>query len=100
MDNKYKYLLLISSVFTIFAFSNLVLRVHITKDTEHFTYLWITLNLVAQLLLFIYGIANNMHEVYVVSTIMLLYIVYILYTKVIYEETTKLEKILENKKIL
>lgn len=99
-DNKYRYLLVISSILTISAFVNLVFRVHVTKDTEHLTYIWAILNLCAQILILSYGLVNKVHEMYIMSTVFILGIVYILYTKAIHEETEHIEKTLEDKNIL
>jgi hypothetical protein len=55
---KYNELTTISGILTIIAFSFLVYRVHITKITDHLTYLWIFLILIAQSLMIIYGKIN------------------------------------------
>ncbi len=99
-ENKYRYLLVLSSILTISAFVNLVFRVHITKDTEHLTYLWAILNLCAQMMILSYGFLNKVHEMYIMSFVFILGIVYILYTKVIHEETKQIEQKLANKNII
>ena len=50
---KYQIIAVISGLLTIIAFSSLVIRVHMTKETEHFTFTWIFLVLTAQILLMI-----------------------------------------------
>ena len=97
---KYQILAFISGIFTLFAFSNLVSRVHITKKTEHLTYLWIAFILTAQSLLFVYGIINKTYGIYIPALILVVGILYILYTKINYEENSIVEEGLIKKHIL
>lgn len=98
--NKYQMIVFISGIFTLLAFSILVFRVHITKRTEHLSYTWIAFLLISQLLLVIYGIINRIERIYILSTILLLGIIYILYTKINYEENSIVEEGLIKKHIL
>ena len=47
-EQKYQKIIVISNILTILAFSNLIFNAHITKETEHITFLWIFLVLTAQ----------------------------------------------------
>ena len=98
--NKYEIIHVIASIMLVIAFSSLVLRVHLTKKTDGFTYTWIFLIGVAQLLIVIFGIVNNKKIVYIPALIILLGIIYIFYSKILYEETEKIERYLKDNNIL
>jgi hypothetical protein len=97
---KYNELTTISGVLTIIAFSFLVYRVHITKITDHLTYLWIFLILIAQSLLIIYGRINHIIGLYFPALIIFSGVLYIFYIKTIYNETYFLMQELKSKDIL
>ena len=97
---KYNELTTISGVLTIIAFSFLVYRVHITKITDHLTYLWIFLILIAQSLLIIYGRINHIIGLYFPALIIFSGVLYIFYVKTIYNETYFLMQELKSKDIL
>ena len=78
---KYQVIAGLAGILTLLAFSHLVYRVHITKETEHLTFLWIFLVLSAQSLLFLYGILNNAYGIYLPATILIAGLGYILYIK-------------------
>jgi len=97
---KYQFLPIMAGIFTILGFTNLVLYVHITKKTEHLSYLWIFLILTAQILLMIYGFLNDSYGLYIPPLIMVLGILYIIYIKANYEKNTFIEEELKYKNIL
>ena len=97
---KYNELTTISGILTIIAFSFLVYRVHITKITDHLTYLWIFLILIAQSLLIIYGRINHIIGLYFPALIIFSGVLYIFYIKTIYNETYILMQELKSKDIL
>jgi len=97
---KYNELTTISGILTIIAFSVLVYRIHVTKITDNFTYVWIFLILTAQILLFIYGKINHIIGIYIPAIVIFSGIIYILYVKTIYNETYQLERELKEKEIL
>ena len=97
---KYQLLAAIAGTLTIMAFSNLVFKVHMTKETTHLTFIWIFLGLTAQVLFITYGLLNGIYGIYIPSTVLLLGLSYILYTKLYYEMSNEIEKELKNKKIL
>lgn len=97
---KYQYLAIISGIFTILGFTNLVLYVHITKNTKHLSYIWIFLILTAQILLMIYGFLNESYGLYLPSLIMIIGILYIIYIKKNYEKNASVEDDLKFKNIL
>ncbi len=97
---KYQIIAFISGIFTLIAFSTLVSRIHFTKNTDNLTYTWIASVLIAQSLLFIYGIINHSYGIYIPASILVVGILYILYVKMNYEISNKIEKELEQKNIL
>ena len=97
---KHNELTIISGILTTTAFAFLVFRVHITKITDNFTYVWICLILTAQIFLFIYGKINHIIGIYIPAIIIFSGIIYILYVKTIYTETYRLERELKEKEIL
>ena len=97
---KYNQLTTISGILTIIAFSFLVYRVHIKKITDHLTYLWIFLILIAQSLLIIYGRINHIIGLYFPALIVFSGVLYIFYVKTIYNETYFLMQELKSKDIL
>ena len=97
---KYNQLTTISGICTIIAFSFLVYQVHITKITNHLTYVWIFLILFAQILLIIYGEINHIFGIYMPSIIIFSGLLYVLYVKTVYTENYLIEKQLKEKDIL
>ena len=84
---KYQIIAVISGIFSILAFSSLVLRVHMTKETDHLTFTWIFLALTAQILLCTYGLINNVYGIYVPAACLSAGILYILYIKLNYDNS-------------
>ena len=99
-NQKYKIIAVISVILTIIAFSSLVLRVHMTKETECLTFTWIFSVLTAQSLLVVYGVINNSYGIYVPASILLIGILYILYIKLNYDNVKRIEDELKSKNIL
>ena len=97
---KYELIAVISGILTIISFSSLIINVHITKDTENFTLSWIFLVLLSQILLLIYGLINNSYGFFLQSTTLILGVLYVLYIKVNYNSTKKIEDELKSKNIL
>ena len=97
---KYNELTTISGILTIIAFSFLVYRVHVTKITNHLTYIWIFLILIAQSLLIIYGKINHIFGIYFPALIIFSGVLYIFYVKTMYNETYLLMQELKSKDIL
>ena len=97
---KYQLIAVIAFILTIIAFSSFVLRVHMTKDTEHLSYIWIFLVLTSRILLFIYGVINNLHGIYVPESILIVGVLYILYVKLHFSDVKNVEDELKLKNIL
>ena len=99
-EPKYQIIAVISSILTILAFSNLIFNVHMTKETEHLSLIWIFLVLTAQSLLVVYGLINNSFKNYVPASILILGVLYVIYIKVNYSNTSLIEDELRSKNIL
>jgi len=97
---KYQTLAVISGILLILGFSNLVLRVHTTRYTEHLTFIWFFLLLSGQALLMIYGILNNSYGIFIPPILMITGLLYILYIKLTYETNNKVESELRQKNII
>lgn len=100
VNSKYQIIIIISGILTILGFSNLVLKVHTTKETEHLSFIWIFLILSAQSLLILYGILNNSYGIYFPSVVLIFGILYILYIKLNYEGNKSIEDELKKKDII
>jgi|688.fasta_scaffold1746817_1 uncharacterized protein with PQ loop repeat len=97
---KYQFIGIIAGTFTILAYSYLVHRVYLTKQTAHHSYIWIFLVLSAQILLMIYGILNHSYGIYLPPIIVISEMLYILYVKVVYSYDNSIELELKKKHIL
>jgi uncharacterized protein with PQ loop repeat len=98
--SKYQFIAVISGILTILAFSHLIHRVYITKETEHLTYVWALLILTAQSLLVLYGILNNAYGIYLPAIIIIIGISYVLYVKINYSVNNNVETQLKTKNII
>ena len=94
---KYQLLAIISFILTILGFSNLIVNVHTTK---YLTFIWIFLIFLAQILLIVYGILNNIHVIYFPVLILLIGLLYILYIKFNYDVNNDVETELKIKDII
>ena len=99
-EPKYQIIAVISSILTILAFSDLIFNVHMTKETEHLSLIWIFLVLTAQSLLVVYGLINNSFGIYVPASILILGVLYVIYIKANYSNTKLIEDELRSKNIL
>jgi len=86
--NKYALLATISLMFNVFSFGSLILHIHKTKETQSFNWLYLMGNIIAQILLIIYGIANKAPEIYGPTILLICGLLYIIFIKINY---TKIE---------
>jgi hypothetical protein len=87
---KYGVLATTSLMFNVFSFITLIKKIHETKVTASFNWLYLLGNIIAQILLIIYGYVNNAPEIYVPTLFLifgLFYIVYIKFTYHYHDET-------------
>ena len=97
---KYQGIVFVAGLFTISAFTHLVRRVYLTKETDNLSYTWIFLVLMAQSLLTLYGILNNAYGIYIPSLILISGVSYVLYVKIAYKKTLNIEKELKIRNII
>jgi hypothetical protein len=88
---KYKILATISLMFNVFSFLSLILKLHKTKVTASFNWLYLLGNVVAQILLIIYGLANNAPEIYIPTFLLMVGLSYIIYIKIVYNYNLETE---------
>jgi cobalamin biosynthesis protein CobD/CbiB len=62
--------------------------------------IWIFLIIIAQTLMYIYGKINHVQGLYIPAVIYIIGLAYILYVKVVYKETNKIEEELKDKNII
>lgn len=97
---KHEELAYMSGIISIIAFSFFIHRIHITKNTDNLTFFWIFLIIIAQTLMVIYGKINHIQGLYIPALVFIVGILYILYIKIIYRETNKIEDELRQKSII
>jgi uncharacterized membrane protein YhhN len=97
---KHEELAYMSGGLALIAFSFLVQRVYITKNTDNLTFIWIFLVILAQAIMYVYGKLNHVQGLYIPATIYVIGLAYILYVKVVYKETNKIEEELKDKNII
>lgn len=81
---QYSYLASSSLMFNVISFFSLLYNIYKTKNTSSFNWLYLFGNIIAQLLLIIYGISNKAPEIYVPTIILLVGLSYIVYVKIVF----------------
>ena len=81
---KYSVLATISLMFNVISFTSLLSSIYITKDTSSFNWLYLLGNVVAQILLIIYGFVNNAPEIFGPTILLLFGLLYIVFIKMTY----------------
>jgi uncharacterized protein with PQ loop repeat len=76
----------VAGVLGLVSFSTLVQKIYETHNTTSLPWTWVTMNLAAQLLSFIYGVANNAYGIYIPNFLFLVGLFYILYIKIVHPE--------------
>ena len=99
-QQKGQLIAIVGGILNIIAFSHLVMNVHVTKNTENLTFIWMLLVVLAQSLLIIYGIMNNAYGIYIPAFIFIIGILYIFYVKINYSANQTVTSDLVNKDIL
>ena len=90
--NKYALLATVSLMFNVFSFGSLVLHIHTTKETSSFNWYYLMGNIIAQVLLIIYGIANKAPEIYGPTLLLIGGLIYIIFIKFNYEKSKEQSK--------
>lgn len=82
---KYSILATSSLMFNVISFFSLVFNIYKTKNTSSFNWFYLFGNVIAQLLLILYGLANNAPEIYGPTFILFFGLLYIVYMKFTYK---------------
>jgi hypothetical protein len=83
---KYGILATVSLMFNVVSFYWLVYNVHITKNTSSFNWPTIFGNVIAQVLLIIYGLVNKLPEIYGPTILLCIPLVYLAYIRFKYHK--------------
>jgi O-antigen/teichoic acid export membrane protein len=86
---KYEGLIGIAGALGLISFSSLLLKIFETHNTTSLPWSWILINLVAQTLSVIYGVANNSYGIYVPCIVFVVGLLYIFYVKMKHPEHEK-----------
>jgi hypothetical protein len=81
---KYSILATVSLMFNVVSFFSLLRNIYITNDTSSFNWFYLSGNLIAQVLLIIYGIVNKSPEIYGPTVLLFFGLLYIVYNKYTY----------------
>ena len=76
-------------MFNVFSFGSLVLHIYRTKETTSFNWYYLIGNVIAQILLIIYGLANKAPEIYGPTLLLICGLLYIIFIKFNYTEKEK-----------
>ena len=90
--HKYALLATISLMFNVVSFASLVYNVHMTKNTTSFNWIYLVGNILAQILLIIYGMANKAPEIYGPTMLLISGLIYIIFIKYTYINTKNIDK--------
>jgi hypothetical protein len=86
---KYALLATISLMFNVFSFGSLILHIRETKDTTSFNWYYLMGNIIAQILLIVYGVANKAPEIYGPTLLLICGLLYIIFIKYNYSLNDK-----------
>ncbi len=84
---KLSILATISLMFNVVSFFSLVSNIYFTHNTTSFTWIYLFGNLIAQILLIIYGFVNKAPEIYGPTILLWIGLIYIMYDKMVYGNT-------------
>ena len=81
---KYSILATSSLMFNVVSFFSLILTIYKTKNTSSFNWFYLMGNVIAQILLLIYGFVNNAPEIYGPTILLFIGLLYIVFVKIFY----------------
>jgi uncharacterized protein with PQ loop repeat len=96
---KFEALVGIAGILGLVSFSTLIQKIYDTHNTTSLPWTWVALNITAQLLSMIYGIANGAYGIYIPNSLFLLGLLYILYVKVMHKPKNEKEAKERNKQM-
>ena len=86
---KYESLIGVAGIFGLVSFSSLIQKIYDTHNTTSLPWTWLIMNLSAQVLSLLYGLANNAYGIYIPTSLFLIGLIYILYVKIKHPSTEK-----------
>ena len=86
---KYESIIGIAGALGLVSFGSLLKEIYTTHNATSLPWTWIMVNLVAQTLSVIYGVANNSYGIYVPCILFVLGLLYILYVKLNHKKYEK-----------
>jgi hypothetical protein len=89
---KYESLIGVAGILGLISFSSLLALVYKTHNTTSLPWTWILMNLGAQILSLVYGVANGSWGIVLPGLLFLAGLLYILYIKTKHKEDPKSEK--------
>lgn len=81
---KYSLLATTSLMFNVVSFFSLIVTIYKTKNTSSFNWFYLMGNVIAQILLLIYGFVNNAPEIYGPTILLFIGLLYIVFVKMSY----------------
>lgn len=81
---KYSILATTSLMFNVVSFFSLLFTIYKTKNTSSFNWVYLIGNVIAQILLLMYGVANNAPEIYGPTILLFIGLWYIVFIKLFY----------------
>jgi len=79
---KFESLVGIAGILGLISFSTLIQKIYETHNTTSLPWKWVFINITAQVLSFIYGVANRAYGIYIPNILFLSGLGYILYVKI------------------
>jgi hypothetical protein len=95
---KYEALVATAGFLGLISFSSLVQRVHSTHNTDSLPWTWISMNILAQILAFSYGVLNGAYGIFIPNSLFIMGLSYILYVKLFKKKKEEDPKKEETKK--
>ena len=79
---KYEALIGLAGVLGLMSFSALIQKIYDTHNTTSLPWIWLGINITAQVLSLLYGFANNAYGIIIPNLLFLAGLFYILYVKI------------------
>ena len=89
---KYEFLPATAGILCLVSFSSLLKNIYDTHNTTTLTWTWIIINIVGQVLVLLYGLANKAPGLYGPTILFIIGLCYILYVKFYTQDLPKVEK--------
>jgi len=86
---KFESLIGVAGIFGLVSFSSLIQKIYDTHNTTSLPWTWLIMNLSAQVLSLLYGLANKAYGIYIPTSLFLIGLIYILYVKIKHPPTEK-----------